>query len=144
MLRRDFFKAVSGFVAATAAARAAVVAAGLPADQRLSDVQRGVAPRAAEAALPALELRREFEKVIVDCIRDGSLRCVGVTSGCSDYEAFYVPSRGDGLPSERDRSDALLGLYDRGVVVMDSVRVINRYDGVTVCFSICPLMECGK
>lgn len=147
MLRRDFLKAVAAFTAATTAAKA-VVAAATP-QAKAGDWLREnflcqrpwpagaalVPPEFATALEDALNERSLFERTLIDCLRDGSLRLVGVTCHRADYSALYVAGGEHG--PEQARHDALMRMYDDGLIVIESVTVINRYDGVQVDFSIC-------
>lgn len=138
MLRRDFLAAIASFTAAGAVAKSALASAGKPA----TSVAEVCCNRAAGVAFPAdvakaLDERSLFERTLVGCLRDGSMRLLGVTSGRrGDYRAVYLPA-GPGAVAEQPRHETLMGMYDRGLIVVDEVIVFNGYSGVEVIFSIC-------
>ena len=138
MLRRDFLAAIASFTAAGAVAKSALASAGKP----TTSVAEVCCNRAAGAAFPvdvvkALDERSLFERTLVDCLRDGSMRLLGVTSGRrGDYRAVYLPAA-PGAVAEQPRHETLMSMYDRGLIVVDEVTVFNGYSGVEVVFSIC-------
>lgn len=152
MLRRDFFKIAASFVAATTAARETLAALKAP-EERVGEFLRDMAcpvqnettgaalvpVEFADAIAEAMELRSQFERTLVECLRDGSMVLVGV-SGCHvGYEAFYRPAKFPGEGSlEQARHDALLEMHDRGAIIVDSVTCINHYSGVNITFATCP------
>lgn len=139
MLRRDFLAAIASFTAAGAAAKSALASAGSPS----ASVAEVCCGRAAGVALPpdvakALDERSIFERTLVGCLRDGSMRLLGVTS-CrrGDYRAVYLPAAPGAVSKDQPRHETLMGMYDRGLIVVDEVIVFNGYSGVEVVFSIC-------
>jgi hypothetical protein len=151
MLRRDFIKVVTSLAAASAAVKATIAATKTPEDRvgeyfrdvvcagKCGDGAALVPPEIADAVVEAVELRSQFERTLVDCLRDGSMYCLGVTSDRSaDYRAMYRPAKYAGEVSpEKSRAEAMLAMYDRGVVYVERVNVYNGYDGFEVFFSIC-------
>jgi hypothetical protein len=134
MLRRDFLSLIASFTAASTAVRVAAAAANVPADQAVCGVDLA-APGGALAE--ALDQRSQFERTVIDCLRDKSLRCLGVETSGSGFDATFVPHAGYEPPIERRRIEGVLELYDRGVVYVSSVTVLNNYSGVRVFFGIC-------
>lgn len=139
MLRRDFLAAIASFTAAGAVAKAALASAGKP----TASVAEVCCNRAAGDVLPvdvakALDERSLFERTLVGCLRDGSMRLLGVTSGRrGDYRAVYLPAAPGAVSKDQPRHETLMGMYDRGLIVVDEVVVFNGYSGVEVIFSIC-------
>lgn len=139
MLRRDFLAAIASFTAAGAAAKAALASAGSPS----VSVAEACCGRSAGVALPAdvakaLDERSIFERTLVGCLRDGSMRLLGVTSHrIADYRAVYLPAAPGAVSKDQPRHETLMAMYDRGLIVVDSVTVFNGYSGVEVIFSIC-------
>lgn len=139
MLRRDFLAAIASFTAAGAVAKAALASAGKP----TTSVAEVCCGRASGDVLPvdvakALDERSLFERTLVDCLRDGSMRLLGVTSGRrGDYRAVYLPAAPGAVSKDQPRHETLMGMYDRGLIVVDEVVVFNGYSGVEVVFSIC-------
>lgn len=146
MLRRDFIAAIASFTSASAAVKATIAATKAP-DEKAGEYFRSIAcgcsdaeavpPEVADAVAEAAALRSEFEKTVVTCLRDGSLRCLAVEGGPRGYEATLVPHGGVESPLEKGRLTNVIDLYDRGVVYIDRVVVINNYCGVRVFFDIC-------
>jgi hypothetical protein len=138
MLRRDFLAAIASFTAAGAVAKSALASAGKP----TASVAEVCCGRASGAVLPvdvakALDERSIFERTLIDCLRDGSMRLLGVTTHVrGDYRAVYLPAA-PGAVAEQPRHETLMGMYDRGLIVVDEVIVFNGYSGVEVVFSIC-------
>lgn len=151
MLRREFLAAIASFTAAGAAAKAAL-AATTPQEKAgqwirdfacrrpASDAGACLVPQEFSDALSkALDERSQFERVLVECLRDGSMTLLGVTTHAgSDYRAVYRPA----VPADRQspeirRHEALLAMYDRGLIVMDRVNVYAGYSAVEVIFAIC-------
>ena len=145
MLRRDFLAAIASFTAAGAVAKAALAAAKTPQEKAGEFLRgRGQDPSAGAVLVPqefsdALDERSRFERTIVDCLRDNSMYCLGVTSDRkADYRVMYRPAKHSGEVSpEQSRATTMLAMYDRGVVYVDRVNVYNDYDGFEVFFSIC-------
>lgn len=153
MLRREFLAVVAAFTAAGAAAKAALASTKTPQEKageffrelccRKPEPGAGAAlvpPEFSDALSKALDERSQFERTLVDCLRDGSLVLVGVTTSRSsgDYEAFYRPAECAVARSDEERRQAsLMQMYDRGLIVVDRVNVYNGYTGVMVIFSIC-------
>lgn len=153
MLRRDFFKAALAFTAAAASAKA-VVAAASPQEKagewlrdkflcaRCDPPAGGAAlvpPEFVAAIEKELEKVSQFERTLVDCIRDGSLVLVGVTGHSVGYEAFYRPARTPGEHSrEQHHHDSLMAMHDRGLIIVEDVTAWNNYDAFSVRFAICP------
>lgn len=151
MLRREFLAAVASFTAASAAAKAALAAASPPqekageffrslcCDKAKPGAGAALVPPEFVDALKAIDERSQFERTLVNCLRDGSLVLVGVTSHHhSDYRAFYRPAKVAGEVSvEANRHETLMAMHDRGLIVIDSVNVYNGFTGVDVIFSIC-------
>jgi hypothetical protein len=140
MLRRDFLSLIASFTAASAAVKVAAAAANVPADRAVCGVDLA-APSGdvtVVALVEALEHRSQFERTLVECLRDGSLYCLGVTSDAgADYRVMYVPSDGSLAASRLARAAAVLSMYDRGIIFIDRVNAYNGFDGVEVFFSIC-------
>ena len=148
MLRRDFLAAIASFTAAGAVAKAALAPAKTP-QEKVGEFfrdrrDRGQDPSAGAVLVPqefsdALDERSLFERTIVDCLRDNSMYCLGVTSDRdADYRVMYRPAKHAGEVSpEQSRAEAMLAMYDRGMVYVEQVNVYNEYDGFEVFFSIC-------
>lgn len=151
MLRREFLAAIATFTAASAAVKATLVAAKSP-EEKVGEFFRAVAcgeaacgsgavlvpPEFADAVAEAAELRSQFERTLIECLRDRSLYCVGVTSDRNaDYRAFYRAAKPGEVSPEQSRAEAVLGMYERGILFVERVNVFNDYDGVEVFFSIC-------
>jgi hypothetical protein len=129
MLRRDFLAAIASFAAAGAAVKAA--------SPNWSCCDKVEPAGVATELTKLLDERSIFERTLVDCLRDGSMRLLGVTSGRrGDYRAVYLPAA-HGAVAEQPRHETLMGMYDRGLIVVDEVIVFNGYSGVEVVFSIC-------
>jgi len=129
MLRRDFLAAIASFAAAGAAVK--------DASPNWSCCDK-VEPSGVTAELTELlDERSIFERTLIDCLRDGSMRLLGVTTHMrGDYRAVYLPAA-PGAVAEQHRHETLMGMYDRGLIVVDEVIVFNGYSGVEVVFSIC-------
>lgn len=138
MLRREFLAAIASFTVASASAKAALATVGRPS---VSVAEACCGKESGKAFPPnvvkALDERSVFERTLVECLRDGSMRLLGVTSHRSaDYRAVYLPAA-PGAVAEQPRHGAIMAMYDRGMIVVDSVTVFNGYSGVEVVFSIC-------
>lgn len=151
MLRRDFIAAIASFTAAGAAARSTLAALKCPeekAGEWIRDAmlrpQEGsgaalVPELFADAIAEAVELRSQFERTIVACLRDGSMHPVGITSCRRGYSAFYRCAKPtDWRTTEHSRHDAVMRLYDEGKVVIEDVEVFNAFDAVQITFGIQP------
>lgn len=151
MLRRDFLAAVALFTAAGAAAKAVLASAKTPQEKageflrdlccRRPDSSAGavlVPQEFSDALSKALDERSLFERTLVDCLRDGSMILLGVTSHAyGDYKAVYLPAAGGRESKEQSRHESLMAMYDRGLIVVERVNVFNGYTGVEIVFSIC-------
>ena len=141
MLRRDFLSLIASFTAASTAVRVAAAAANVPADRAVCgvDLASPGGDVTVVALAEALDQRSQFERTVIDCLRDGSVYCLGVTSDRgADYRAMYRPAKRVGEVSpEQSRAGAVLAMYDRGVIYVERVNVYNGYDGFEVFFSIC-------
>lgn len=129
MLRRDFLAAIASFTAAGAAVKAA--------SPNWSCCDRVETAGVTTELTKLLDERSIFERTLIDCLRDGSMRLLGVTTHMrGDYRAVYLPAA-PGAVAEQPRHETLMGMYDRGMIVVDEVIVFNGYSGVEVVFSIC-------
>ena len=129
MLRRDFLAAIASFAAAGAAVKAA--------SPNWSCCDKVEPAGVATELTKLLDERSTFERTLIDCLRDGSMRLLGVTTHMrGDYRAVYLPAI-PGAVAEQPRHETLMGMYDRGLIVVDEVIVFNGYSGVEVVFSIC-------
>lgn len=129
MLRRDFLAAIASFAAAGAAVKAA--------SPNWSCCDKVEPAGDATELTKLLDERSIFERTLIDCLRDGSMRLLGVTTHMrGDYRAVYLPAI-PGAVAEQPRHETLMGMYDRGLIVVDEVIVFNGYSGVEVVFSIC-------
>jgi hypothetical protein len=129
MLRRDFLAAIASFAAAGAAVKAA--------SPNWSCCDKVEPAGVATELTKLLDERSIFERTLIDCLRDGSMRLLGVTTHVhGDYRAVYLPAA-PGAVAEQPRHETLMAMYDRGLIVVDEVIVFNGYSGVEVVFSIC-------
>jgi hypothetical protein len=129
MLRREFLQAVAGFAAAAVAPIAAAASTKTRAEKA---IQASEAPLPAEGRLKVTN----FERVVMDFVRSGELRCLGVlVSRNGEYEATYIPTDPKG-GVERYSHAALMRMYETGFVRLSRAVVINGGSGVELTFEV--------